>query len=748
LALPAAAAATTPFTVEAIEIEGADRLSEGTVLNYLPVRQGERLEAGDAGRAIRALYDAGLFKDAALARRGNTLVVQVTERPAIGEINLEGDFSIKKEKLRQILKDIGLAEGRIFDRSVLDRVRKSLQRQMFSRGKYAVELSVDERELERNRVAIDITLNEGKTARIRSIQIIGNEAFSDATLTGLMESAQANEAGWLSSADEYSRTTLQGDIEAIRSYYLDRGYINFTVTSSPVTITPDKKSIYITLNVDEGKQYKIDNIELAGDLPIDAAELRKQISIHSGDLFSRKAVTSSKQAISDELARAGYTFAKVRVRPEIDEASQTVDITLAVEPGERVYVRRIVFMGHTATRDRVFRREMRQLEGGLYSPARAERSRVRIQRLASVRNVSVETQKVQGRSDLIDVRYRITERRTGSLSFGAGFSSNQGVTLNASIREKNLLGTGKDLTLRLDNSQRQRQVRLSYSNPYYTEMGVGRSWRLRYRETNPNNIADTAEYFSDNAEAGVSLGIPTSEFNTVNLGLSFEGTRIRTTGATPQSFRDFLDENGREYAFLTAETGWSRDTRNRTIFPESGAKNTISLETALPESDLTLYQVTYRFEGYVPLAERLVGQADWRVSGGDGYGDSEGLPFFRHYFAGGIRSVRGYAPSSLGPEEEGDAIGGDLVTSASVQLIFPPPFATRTGQTRLSLFYDFGNVYRDYDAFDASALRSAAGIALNWRSPVGPLSFSYANAIDPRPGDDTESFQFTIGTFF
>jgi outer membrane protein insertion porin family len=754
LASTPAAAAWTPFTIADIEIRGAERLGEGTVLNYLPARTGERFGADDAQRAVRALYDSGLFRDVSLARSDDTLIVRIEERPAIGEINLEGDFSIKEDKLRELLNDVGLSTGEIFDGSVLDRVRRSLQQQMFSRGKYAMELDVGVRDLPRNRVAIDITLREGKTAHIEQIELIGNEAFDDATLKNVMESASSQEASWFSSADEYSRTTLEGDLESIRSYYLDRGYVNFSVVSSPVTITPDKKGIYVTIRVEEGEQYRVDEITIAGDLPVDASELREQIRIEQGELFSRKAIQEARSGMSDTLAREGYAFARINATPEVDESDQTVDIQFSVDPGKRAYVRRITFTGQRSTQGRVFRREMRQMEGGVFSPGQVERSRVRIQRLASVRRVRVNRQRVEGQSDQVDINYEITERRTGSLSLGAGFSSSEGVTFNASIQEKNLFGTGRDLSVRLDTSEASRQAQVRFKNPYYTDTGVSRTLRATYRETSPNDVTDTADFFSDNLSVGVEYGIPQSEFNTLDLGLAIEGTRLRTTSSTPASFEEFIELNGDEFLFLEGTVAWTRDTRNRTIFPEAGARNRFSLDVALPGSDLQVYKGNYQFNWFTPLTEYVVGSTQLRVAAGDSYGSrderpfADGLPFFRHFFAGGIRSVRGYQGGSLGPEEDGDAIGGDLLTTGSLELIVPPPFALDTGQSRLSLFYDFGNVYPDAESFEANELRTSVGIAFNWRSPVGPLSFSFAEPINPEPQDDTETFQFTIGTLF
>lgn len=738
------------FTVDEIEVRGNERISVGTVLNYLPVRTGETFGPSDAPRAIRALYDTGLFEDVELARDNGTLVVRVDERPAIAEINIEGDFTMDEEQLRQSLSEIGLDRGRTFNRSLLERVERELKRQLFSRGKYGMQFETEVRDLERNRVAVDITIREGKTARIRQVKIIGNETFDDATLKDLMQSGIPSSLALFSSADEYSRAKLEGDIESIRSHYLNRGFAEFSIASSQVSITPDKKDIYITIVVDEGERYRFGDIALEGEFPVDREILREQIRAASGDVFSRRALTESRTAIADRLAQEGYSFARINVAPEVNADEGTVDVRFFVEPGQRVYVRRITFSGHRSTDDHVYRRELRQLEGARFSPDLIDRSRVRLQRLPQVQDVRSETNRVAGTEDQVDINYDISERRTGSLSLSAGISSTEGLVFSGSVRQQNLLGTGRDLMFRIDTSESNRQFEVSYTNPYHTEWGVSRTLRLRYRESDPDDILDTADYYSDTASVGVEYGIPVSEYSRLNGGISFEGTRITTTDSTPDEIRDFLERHGAEYGFLEGSLSWSHDTRNRTIFAERGALNRISLDATLPGSDLEFYKLNYRFEGYQPVTDRVIASLSGDVGYGDGYGNSDDLPFFRHYYAGGIRSVRGYKGASLGPRygDSDDAAGGDFRTVGTFELTFPPPMAPDSGQTRLSLFYDFGNVYSDANQFESRQLRSSVGISFNWRSPIGPLSFSLAEPIDPEPRDETETFQFTIGTLF
>ncbi|MEX0606904.1 MAG: outer membrane protein assembly factor BamA [Halofilum sp. (in: g-proteobacteria)] len=749
-AVASPAQAWDAFTVEEIEVRGAERISVGTVLNYLPVLSGETFGPSDAPRAIRALYDTGLFQDVELAREDGSLVVRVEERPAIAEINLEGDFTMDEEQLRQSLSEIGLDRGRTFNRSLLERVERELKRQLFSRGKYGMEFETEVRDLERNRVAIDITIREGKTARIRQVKVLGNETFDDDTLKDLMESGIPSRLALFSSADEYSRAKLEGDIEAIRSHYLDRGFAEFAIASSQVTITPDKKDIYLTIVVDEGERYRIGDIELDGEFPVDREELRAQIQASSGDVFSRRALTESRNAIADRLAQDGYSFARINVVPQVNESEQRVDVRFFVEPGQRVYVRRITFSGHRSTDDNVYRREMRQLEGARYSPNLVDRSQVRLQRLPQVQDARTETNRVAGTDDQVDLNYALTERRTGSLSLSAGVSSTEGLIFSGSVRQQNLFGSGRDLMFRIDTSESNRQFVVSYTNPYHTDWGVSRTLQVRYRESDPDDILDTADYYSDSASVGVDYGIPISEYSRLNAGIALEGTRIQTTDSTPDQINDFIDVHGAQYGFLEGSLAWTHDTRNRTIFAETGALNRISLDATLPSSDLEFYKLNYRFEGYMPVTDRVVASLSGDIGYGDGYGEQDDLPFFRHYYAGGIRSVRGYKGASLGPRygDSDDATGGDFRTVGTFELTFPPPMAPESGQTRLSLFYDFGNVFADVGDYETGELRSSAGISFNWRSPIGPLSFSFAEPINPEPEDETETFQFTIGTLF
>lgn len=738
------------FTVEDIRVDGANRLEVGTVLNYLPVRVGEQFSDDDARRAVRALYDTGLFRDVALARDGNTLVVEVQERPAISEINIDGDFSIEEEQLLSSLEQIGLARGRIFDRSVFARIGQVIRNEMYSRGKYGMQLETDVRDLDRNRVAVDITLREGKTARIHDITIIGNEAFSDEELKELMESGIPGPLSLWGSADEYSRTKLEGDLETIRSYYLNRGFANFSIASSQVTITPDRKEIYVSINLDEGQRFTFDSVEITGDLPAAVAreELTRLVEIETGAVFSRQQIVATRSAIADRLAEAGYAFANINVIPTPNEDDRTVDIEFSVAPGKKVYVRRISFTGHVSTEDIVYRRELRQFEGGVYSPARVDRSKVRIQRLSQVQQVQVTTNRVPGTDDQVDVEYNVVERPTGSFSIGAGLSSSQGVVFNVGFEQKNLLGTGRDLKLNVDTSDDNRRFIARYTNPYYTEWGVSRTLRLEYEEADPDRF-DTRDYFFDRTAIGFDYNIPISELTNIGLGLRLEEQKVQTTDQTPAEIEQFLDDRGTDFQWIRANAGFSYDTRNRTVFADRGVLHSLSANVSLPGGDLEFYKLGYGFEWYRGLGDHVVFAPRLDVDWGDGYGDDEELPFFQRFFAGGIRSVRGYESGSLGPEfSDGDPTGGDFRTIGSLEFVFPPPYDPESANTRLSVYYDFGTVFADVDDFEPAEFRTSLGFSYNWRSPIGPLSFSYAQPLNNERGDETQRFQFTIGTLF
>ncbi len=752
ISTPALAQSTVaaPFVVSSIAIEGNERIDEGTVLTYLPVRVRDRFDpARDSSRALRALYDTGLFDDVVVSRRGaNTLVVKVVERPSIGSIDIDGNKKIPTEDLENSLRDAGIALGRVFNRSVLETVERELRRVYFSAGNYGMQLDVNVNELPRNRVGLDVDITEGAVARIRHINIVGNESFSEETLTKLLNSDE--DPFWpYSSRDEYSQVKLEADIEVLRSFYQDRGFIRFDVDSTQVSISADKREIFIVINVREGDRYTVSKVDLSGDVDVPEEDLRALVTVNADDVFARRDIVRSTTAIQDRLGQDGFAFAEVNVLPNIDDENQEVELNFVINPGKRVYVRRITFTGQYKTRDYVLRREMRQLEGSRFSPALVNRSRIRLQRLAFMQSVSIDTAIVPGTDDQVDLIVTVQEGPSGSFAAGFGYGSD-GATVNLSFSQENLFGTGENLQFSFDNSDTTRQLSLSFRDPYFTDDGISRTVRGFIRETDTANASSaTTRFLSSTRGANINFGIPLSEFSTMRLGAGAERTEITTTSGTPDDINEFVDENGDTFDLYNVTAGFSYDTRNRTVFATKGFVNSFNAEISGPGSDLTYYKLGYRFEFYQPITERYTFSTTLRVNGGAGYGDFEKIPFYKRYFAGGVRTLRGFGTGTLGPRDStGAASGGDFRTLGTVEVIFPPPFVESPGATRFSLFTDFGNVFTDANDWNRDDIRATYGIAFVWLSPVGPLTFSYAYPYNELEGDRIDNFQFTIGSIF
>jgi outer membrane protein insertion porin family len=736
------------FVVKDIKVEGLERISLGTVFNYLPLRVGEEIDSTRSAEIIRALYKTGFFEDIRLARKDDTLIISVTERPAVASVKATGNKDISDDQLKDVFKRIGLAQGQVFDPSLLDSVKQELQRQYFSNGKYGVKIDTKVTPLERNRVDVAIDIHEGSVAKIRQIDIVGNTVFSEKELLGQFDLGPPNLFSFYTKNDQYSKQKLAGDLEKLRSYYLDRGYINFNIESTQVTITPDKRDVYITVNIFEGEKYYVSRVGLTGEMVVPKDELQKLIAITPGDVFSRKKISDTTTKIGDRLGRDGYAFANVNTVPEVDKEKKQVALTFYVDPGKRVYVRRINISGNAKTRDEVIRREMRQMEGGWISTDKVKRSRVRLQKLGYFDDVSVETPAVPGTSDQVDVNFNVNERPSGSLTAGFGYSQSQGFLVNASVSQDNFFGTGKRVSATLDNSSVNTIYNLSYTNPYYTLDGVSRGFSAFYRSTDAGQ-ANIADFSSITYGTGVNYGIPLSEYNRGSLGLDYEHTYLKTTSTTPQSYIDFLNENSYKFDILKLSTGWSHDTRNRAIFADRGIYQNLTGQVAVPGGGLTFYKLSYRQLVYVPLSKELTLSLNGRVSYGDGYGSTTQLPFFENYFAGGVDSVRGFKVNSLGPFDSvsGRALGGSFLTVGNAELIFPVPFAGETKSLRLSAFFDIGNVFETVSSFNAGELRGGAGMSVIWISPIAPLTFSLGWPVLRKPGDETQLFQFTLGAF-
>jgi outer membrane protein insertion porin family len=743
-----AASAFEAFSVSDIKVEGLQRISQGTVFNYLPVEIGEKIDSTKTRQIISTLYKTGFFKDIVLQRDGDTLIVKVKERPSIASITITGNDELRTDDLQKGLKKAGLVEGRILDSSLLDRIKQDLQRQYFVRGYYAVEIDTEVKPTGENQVDVTIKIQEGEVALIRQINIIGAKAFNEDDLLDQFQLGIPPFYAVFSDRDQYSRQKLSADIETLKSYYLDRGYINFNVESTQVTITPEKTSVFITLNINEGEQFTIKSLDLAGDLIVPREELQALITVKPGDVFSRRKVNAISTAISDRLGDEGYAFANVNAIPEIDNKNKVVGLTFFVDPGKRVYVRRIDIKGNEKTEDEVIRREFRQMEGAWLSTSKLNRSQVRVQRLGYLDQVTMETPMVPGTNDQVDVNMSVNERPSGSLMVGIGYSGSEGMLLNASVSQDNFLGTGKRVSTEVNTSKANKVYSFSHTDPYYTLDGISRSMRLSYRKTDAAQ-ANLANYLADVWGGSITYGIPMSEYDTVRLGVGYDKTSIKTTTFTPQSYLDFLSANTDNFDVYKLSLGWTHDTRNKTIFPTEGMLESLSTDVALPAGGLNFYKVTSRSRWFQPLSKTFTSSFQLELNYGDSYGHTTELPFFERFYAGGAHSVRGYRANSLGPRENSVNLGGDFRVVGNAELIFPPPFSEGENSTvRMSLFWDIGNVFENINAYQTSELRQSTGMSLIWLSPIGPLSFSLSRPLNDKPGDTTEVFQFTLGTLF
>lgn len=748
LLLWAGALAAEEFIIRDIQVSGLERVSPGTVFNYLPLKVGDRFDESRSAELARALFRTGLFKDVSLEREGDLLIVRLVEREAIARITITGNEDIKTEDLLKGLAEVGFAEGEVFDQGRLDKVTQELRRQYFSEGKYGLVIETEVIPLDDNRVEVELTLNEGRAARIKQINIVGNESFDEDELKKGFELTTPNWLSWFTKDDQYSRQKLAGDMEELRAFYLDRGFINFTIDSTQVSITPDKQDVYITINITEGNRFTISEVELAGELIVPPSELTPLVLTRRGMVFSRKEVTESAKRVSERLGDDGYAFANVNPVPEIDDETKTVALTYFVDPGKRVYVRRITFVGNTNTRDEVLRREMRQMEGGWISTSQVNRSKVRLQRLAFFEDVNVETPAVPGTTDQVDVNFAVAERASGNIMLGVGFSQVQGIILNTSISQDNFLGSGKRIDFAFNNSQVNRRFGFGYTNPYWTIDGISRGFNIDYREINAFN-ANVTRYDSKTLSGAVNFGIPISEFNFVFAGANFEHTEIDAAGAISQEVSDFIAREGDTYNVVRLNSSFTYDSRNRALLPDKGVYQSIGAQLAVPGGDLQYFKLNYDGRWFFPLARDYILSLRSQLGYGDAYGSTSVFPFFENFYSGGPRTVRGYEENTLGPKDEfGRALGGNLEVVGNAEVIIPVPFLTDFKSVRISGFYDVGNVFGPNQSFELSDLRMSAGLSGMWISPFGVISVSVAQPFKEEPGDRLQAFQFTFGTSF
>ncbi len=745
----AQAYAIEPFIINDIRLVGLETVSAGTVFNNLPVKIGDRFDDVRSSETVRSLFKTGYFRDIKLDRSGNVLVIELEEREAISKININGNSDIKTDDLRKGIGGVGFSEGEVFNRSLLDQVEQELQRQYFALGKYGAEVSTNVRKADDKRVAVDIDIVEGKTARIKEINIVGNNAFSDKKILKKLSLSTPTLLSFITKKDQYSKQKLSADLETIKSLYLDSGFINFIIDSTQVSITPDKSDVYITININEGDRFTISDVKVSGELIVSSETLIEGVLTREGEIFSRKNVTETSSNLTDLLGSEGYAFANVNAIPEIDDEKKTVSLTYFIDPGKRVYVRRINFNGNTKTRDEVLRREMRQIEGGWVSTTQVERSKVRLQRLGYFEDVNVETPAVPGTADQVDVNFSVVERPSGNLLFGLGFSQSQGLIFNTSVTQENFLGSGKRLSFDFNNSEVNKRFGLGYTNPYWTVDGVSRGFDAFYRETNAAN-ANITRFDSTVYGAGMNFGIPITEYQNLYFGLDYENTQISVNSLSSQEVLNFINTEGDRFDILRLTGSFAYDTRNRAVLPDRGSYNRIRAEASIPFGDLLYYKLSLDSRWFFPLSDDYTLLFQGEVGYGDAYGDTTSLPFFENFYAGGPRSIRGFQENTLGPvDSSGRAIGGNMKLIGNAELILPVPFAADTKSMRLTTFVDVGNVYDfDDDNFDVGDFRYSVGISGIWVSPFGVLSVSLAKPFNDSETDRVQTFQFTFGTSF
>jgi outer membrane protein insertion porin family len=779
--------AQSSLVVRDIRVEGLQRISDGTVFNYLPVNIGDELNQQRLQEALRAVYATGFFKDVEFRWDNGTLIIAVAERPSIESFTIDGNKDIKTEDLEEPLAQIGLKVGRTFNRSVLDEVEQSLTDQYFSQGKYAAKVTTEVEELPGNTVKIAINIKEGERARIRQINLVGNSSYSD---KDLLDAFELRTPGWLSfirQDDRYSREALSGDLESLTSYYMDRGFADFSIESTQVAISPNKQDIFITVNIVEGERYTISDVQLAGELILTEEQLNPFVQVKPGQIYSQRLITQSAEFIRLRLGEEGYAFAAIEPVPDLDPEAKTVAVTLYIEPQNRVYVRRVNFNGADSVNDEVFRREMRQFEGGYLSNSRVERSRVRLQRLPYIEEVQVETNPVPGTRDLVDVDFAIKEGLPGQFGGGIGYSESQKLIFNANFVHTNFFGTGNRVAADVNTGQFRTIYSVSHTDPYSTINEVSRTVSFAYRDIT-QFTADASELDTQTLSASLEWGYPLTEFQRLIFGVTWNDAELlASTGSTLQA-QEWVSSNGNPFIeagiggtqFDTFElvAGWVYDSRNRALFADRGSRQRLIFNATIPGSDVEYYTATYSYRKYFPLSRFFTVLVNGDLRFGESFGDTTAIPPYKNYFAGGPNTVRGYRENTLGPRDTfGNPYGGNLMMAGQAELILPIPAKWRS-RARFTLFFDIGNVYSTDDVvfYDTSCvtnspltcnpsneigydfgdtdLKQSYGAAVQWLAPMGLFRFSYAfplNADDPvdgRFGDRTERFQFSIGGAF
>ena len=765
------------FKISDIRINGLQRVSAGSVFGALPLNVGDEADDRRLVDSTRALFKTGFFQDIQLSREGDVLIINVVERPSVASIEFEGNKAISTEDLMKGMKQSGLAEGEIFQRATLEGVRNELQRQYVAQGRYSASVDTEVVPQPRNRVGVKIKINEGEVASIQHINVVGNTAFPDEALIDQFTLKTSNWLSFFKNDDKYAREKLSGDLERLRSYYLDRGYINMDIASTQVSMTPDKKHVYITVNIQEGQKYRVRSVKLSGELKVPEDQVNSLLLVQKGQVFSRKLMTTTSELITRRLGNEGYTFANVNGVPQVHEEDHTVDVTFAVDPGKRAYVNRINFRGNTKTDDKVLRREMRQMEGGWASTYLIDQSKVRLDRLGFFKEVNVETPAVAGVDDQLDVNYAVEEQASGSITASVGFAQSSGLILGGSISQSNFLGTGNYASLGLTRSSYQSNYNIGFTDPYFTADGVSLGYNAFYSKTDYNDYYDDGvSYYAINSFGlGTTLGYPINETSRLSFGLTAQHDSIEPGTYSADEIYDFVDREGKEFTNFKANLGWSESTLNKGVLATRGHSQNLNVMVTVPGSDLSFYKIDYSGQTFLPITNSTSLRFHTKLGYGGGYGSTDSLPFYETYTAGGEGSVRGFESGTLGPrntpatgayssagqayytDRDTEALGGNILITGGAEYLFPVPFIKDNKSVRTSVFWDVGTVYSDKcylsttqgcGSVDLSQMASSVGVGVTWYSPLGPLSVNLAYPIRTPENADKQVFQFSMGQTF
>jgi outer membrane protein insertion porin family len=746
MALAANAWAVDPFTVRDIRIEGLQRVEPGTVFASLPFRIGDEYTDEKGSAAIRALFALGLFKDVRVEVQGSVLVIAVEERPTIADVDFVGSKEFDKDALKKALREIGLTEGRPFDQSLADRAEQELKRQYINKSLYGAEVVTTVTPIERNRVNLTFTVTEGEPARIKEIRIVGNQAFSESTLRGLFDLDTGGWLSWYTKSDRYSRAKLNADLEALRSYYLARGFLEFRVDSTQVAISPNKQDITITVNVTEGDRYVVSGVKLEGNYLGKEEEFKSLVKIKPGEPYNADQVSETTKAFTDYFGKFGYAFANVEARPEIDRRTNRVEFTILAEPSRRAYVRRVNVSGNNRTRDEVIRREFRQFESSWYDADKIKLSRDRIDRLGFFKEVNIESSEVPGAPDQVDLNLTVVEKPTGSLQLGAGFSSAEKLALSFSLRQENAFGTGQYLGVEVNTSKYNRTIIFNSVNPYFTKDGISRTIDLYHRSSRPYQDQG-GDYRLVTEGAGLRFGVPFSEFDTVFFGGALERTTIKPGTNIPAAYLEYAERFGYTSNGVPLTIGWARDSRDSAIAPTKGRYQRVAGEVGVAGA-ARYARGNYQYQQYLPLNKQFTLAFNGELGWGKGMGGRP-FPVFKNFYSGGLGSVRGFEQGTLGPRDvTGATIGGSKKVTLNAEVITPFPGAGNDRSLRMFAFVDVGNVFGESERFTASQLRASTGVGLSWISPIGPLRIAVAHPVKKFPGDRIQKLQFQIGTSF